>query len=204
MLRRICVLTVAVGLMLVPGADASLRSQYLELHKKSTATFGRDLVGRNIVADGMPARRTLRQFRGGHDVRLDSRPATRREIVRSVRTMRRWLAPPPPAPRPSAISQQQSQDTSPVQTAATPAPSGGGGGCSGMDAESGSDGYNAVGGGGKYLGCYQIDVGHYNGGSCSGLGTDPAGQDACAQIICRTEGAGAWTNPQGQNPCGRP
>jgi hypothetical protein len=71
-----------------------------------------------------------------------------------------------------------------------------------MSAESGSLGYanNTHAG---YVGCYQISADHFNGGSCSGLGTDPAGQDKCAAIICQTEGAGAWTNSSGQNPCGR-
>lgn len=71
-----------------------------------------------------------------------------------------------------------------------------------MSAESGSLGYNNNRNP-SYVGCYQISKDHFNGGSCSGLGTDPVGQDKCAAIICQTEGAGAWHNAAGQNPCGR-
>jgi hypothetical protein len=53
-----------------------------------------------------------------------------------------------------------------------------------------------------YVGCYQISMDHYApGGSCEGLGIDSSGQDACANVICQTEGAGAWTNSAGANPC---
>lgn len=99
--------------------------------------------------------------------------------------------PPPEAPPPAAPGY------SAAGTAST-----GGSGCVGMEAESGSAGYDAMSPTG-YIGCYQISPDHFTGsGSCAGLGTDPAGQDACAGIICATEGAGAWTNPEGANPCG--
>lgn len=109
----------------------------------------------------------------------------------------------PPAPEPTAAS-------SPAVVASVPAPAVSsvaaptGGGCVGMSAESGAAGYGAYNPSGGYIGCYQISPDHYAaGGSCAGLGTDPAGQDACAANICATEGAGAWTNSAGQNPCGR-
>lgn len=108
---------------------------------------------------------------------------------------------PPPEPTPTTAASlsdgvaSSTSASSSVQTASA--------GCVGMEAESGSAGYGAMSSTG-YIGCYQISPDHYNStGSCAGLGTDPAGQDACAAIICQTEGATAWTNSAGQNPCGR-
>jgi hypothetical protein len=84
-----------------------------------------------------------------------------------------------------------------------PTSSSGGLGCTGMEAESGTAGYSAVSPDGQYVGCYQIDEElHYgSGGVCEGLGTDPAGQDACAANICASQGSGAWTNAAGASPC---
>lgn len=110
--------------------------------------------------------------------------------------------PPPPLPEPvvQEVAQEVAAPTTPAPT--VPAPTGGSG-CVGMSAESGADGYSAMSPTG-YIGCYQISPDHFApGGSCAGYGTDPAGQDACANTICITEGPGAWTNDAGQNPCGR-
>lgn len=195
-------LAVAVpGIAHAESYRQQLKEQFNHLYPKAVHKVGKKEVGRQVVKYGMPVK--------GHPRK--SRPATNAELATANGVMRRWLAPAPPALAPTPAQAVRSNPT--VST--TPAPAqasggvsstgGGGGGCHGMSAESGSQGYNAVGGGGKYLGCYQIDVGHYApGGSCQGLGQDPAGQDQCAQVICRTEGPGAWTNPAGQNPCGRP
>jgi hypothetical protein len=138
--------------------------------------------GRNIVDDQLSSGEAPSQGR----------------VQRSIETMDRWLH---PAPAP-AIDSPTISTPAPAPVSVAPAPVGGSG-CVGMEAESGSAGYNAVSPDGNYIGCYQIGMEHYDGGSCSGLSTDAAGQDACAAIICQTEGAGAWTNPAGQNPCGR-
>lgn len=152
-------------------------TRYDALHDWATRTFGRKTVGRDICRYGMPRR-------GAGD-----RVPTKAEFADTMATLRRWKHPPAPPPEVQATSYQSSS---------------GGGGCVGMSAESGSAGYGAYNPKGGYIGCYQIAPGHYSkGGSCAGLGTDPAGQDACARIICNTEGAGAWTNAEGQNPCGR-
>lgn len=117
------------------------------------------------------------------------------------------VAPPyhPPKVTPEPVATNvPAEAPAPAPTPSTVAPPpAGGSGCVGMEAESGSAGYSATSANGM-IGCYQISPDHYAaGGSCAGLSTDPAGQDACAGRICATEGPGAWTNPAGENPCGR-
>lgn len=105
--------------------------------------------------------------------------------------------PPPPPPAPTTSSTTTYAATPPTTSYSS------GGGCVGMEAESGSTGY-ATDTGNGYIGCYQIAESNYGAtGPCAGLGTDPAGQDACAANICATQGPSAWTNPAGENPCGR-
>lgn len=156
-------------------------NHYRHLHGWARSSLGKDTPGRNIVFYGMPAKD------------WPDRLATKKELDTTIDVLERWWetahAPPVTSYQPQASASSY-----------------GGGGCTGMSAESGSAGYGAYNPAGPgYIGCYQIASGHYAaGGSCAGLGTDPAGQDACAQRICATEGPGAWTNSAGQNPCGRP
>lgn len=155
--------------------------RYDALHDWATEKFGKKTVGRDICRYGMPRGKT-----GG------ARVPTKAEFTDTMSVLNRWRHPPAPTQSVQASTSYQPQAS-------------GVGGCTGMSAESGSAGYDAYNPDGGYIGCYQIAPGHYAAdGSCAGLGTDPAGQDACAQRICATEGPGAWTNSAGQNPCGRP
>lgn len=192
----------AILLIAVPAGaepDRSIRTRTFEhigpkhckrydaLHDWATKQFGKKTVGRDICRYGMPKRK-------GDGARLP----TKAEYTDTMGVLNRWRHPPAPTPVQTSTGSQP-------QAGVSYGGGGGGGGCVGMSAESGSAGYNAYNPNGGYIGCYQIAPGHYAaGGSCAGLGTDPAGQDACAQRICATEGPGAWTNPAGQNPCGRP
>jgi hypothetical protein len=56
------------------------------------------------------------------------------------------------------------------------------------------DAYNATGCDGQgCIGAYQLHAQHFNGGVCSDLGTDPAGQDECAARLWNGgAGAGNW------------
>lgn len=175
-------LSIAVVLAVVPATAAEARhskfeTKIIHLRKQVDKKFGHKAAGRDIIKQGA----------------LGGKKPSRKLELRYRDTLLRMLTPPPVV-------------VSPIQTSAsaivTQPTSSGGGGCSGMSAESGSLGYNNNTHAG-YVGCYQISQDHFGStGSCHGLSTDPAGQDQCAQIICHTEGAGAWTNPQGQNPCG--
>lgn len=183
------VVAIAACLAIIPPSAAVARqpqskfeTKIVHLRKQVDHKFGKQAAGRELITQGAKS--------GG-------RPPMKLK-VRYRDNLRRMLTPPPvvvspiQAPPSAAVSQPTTSTSS------------GGGGCNGMSAESGSLGYNNSTHPG-YIGCYQISQDHYSStGSCHGLGTDPAGQDQCAQIICHTEGAGAWTNPQGQNPCGKP
>lgn len=184
-LKRLFVLAaLSVGLLIPATAlghddSKSIKHNYTSVYKQCRAAAGKDACGRNIRADGV-------------NVKGKDRAATKKDYQRSIPRLKsiRAMALAPP-------QQTASGHASTAHVASS------GGGCSGMSAESGSLGYNNNTHAG-YVGCYQISDEHYSaGGSCSGLGTDPSGQDKCAAIICQTEGAGAWTNPAGQNPCGR-
>lgn len=124
----------------------------------------------------------------------DAEPVSEDRIAESLARIERWLNPPEPEPVESAeyASTDNASEYAPAATSS--------GGCVGMSAESGSAGYAAMSPSG-YVGCYQIAPFHYSQGVCTGMGTDPAGQDACAAAICASQGAGAWTNSAGQNPC---
>lgn len=187
---RYLIIAVAV-IMAVTGfagtANSGVKNQYSHAYYSAVQRCGsKDAAGRNIRRYNLP----------------NGKKAHRKHYLRSMQTLDRLCRPlPKPAPAPTQAPTTQAPTQAP--THAPTSYSGGGGGCSGMSAESGKLGYNNNTHAG-YIGCYQISADHYSsGGSCSGLGTDPHGQDQCAAIICHTEGAGAWTNPQGQNPCAR-
>lgn len=169
------------------AAEAIYLARYAEAHRE----FGSATVGANVVDDGT----------GQHE----PYNVPDELVLEKAERLGNMLRPPPPPPEPVYVESTESSYSEPyVEPTYAPAPApvaSSAGGCVGMEAESGSLGYaNNTNPG--YIGCYQISDDHYAaGGSCEGLGTDPAGQDACAGVICSTEGAGAWTNPSGQNPC---
>lgn len=94
-------------------------------------------------------------------------------------------------------AQRAAQAQRPVTT--PQAPSGASGDCySGtpvppwiIDRESGGD-PNAVNPSSGAYGCYQLMPMHYNGGVCSDLGRDLAGQKACAQRLYDRAGLAPW------------
>jgi hypothetical protein len=182
-------LTAALVLAVAPASTAEARqpqskfeAKIVHLRKKVDKKFGPHAAGRDVIKQG---------------ARNGGRPPMKLK-VRYRDNLREMLAPP------VVVSPIQAPPSAAVSQPTTSYSGSGGSGCNGMSAESGSSGYNNTSHPG-YIGCYQISQDHYSpSGSCHGLGTDPAGQDACAQIICNTEGAGAWTNPQGQNPCNKP
>lgn len=184
-----CAVAIATCLAIISPTAAEARqpqskfeAKIVHLRKQVDKKFGPTAAGRDLIKQGAPD--------GG-------RPPMKLKI-RYRDNLREMLAPP------VVVSPIQAPPSAAVSQPTTSYSSSGGGGCNGMSAESGSSGYNNTSHPG-YIGCYQISQDHYSStGSCHGLGTDPAGQDKCAQIICQTEGAGAWTNPQGQNPCGKP
>lgn len=92
---------------------------------------------------------------------------------------------PPPAPAPVA---------EPAPEPAAPAT-----GCTGMEAESGTDGYSAYNASSDAEGCYQIipETEDYYGCELS----TPGGQDACMLEICGDVGNQAWA-ASGATPCG--
>lgn len=211
MRRRVSAVAVAACAVLavsVAPASANLRSEYLVLHKKTTARFGYQTVGRNIVHHGMPAKR-----RDPHGA--SARPATRREVRLSVERMRRWLAP-APAPQPVAStqtehtqpsststqgsgsgyqqgSQQATQPVSQAQSSPSYGSSGGGGMQSIAQCESGGN-PGAVGGGGQFRGKYQFTYGTWQsvGGSGDPAAAPEAEQDRRAAQLYAREGSSPW------------
>jgi len=166
----------------VPAAPASaverhtqcgskqVKRSYSANYKKVRKTFSKRTPGRNILKFGL----------------TDRKPSRCKDLARSNRTLRRWLAP-PPAPIVSG-------DVAPTSSTTAPAATGGRYAIPSyiVECESGGS-YTARNG--VHYGAYQINVPlHYGeGGVCAGLDTSPAGQDACASRIWNSSGAGAWT-----------
>jgi hypothetical protein len=155
---------------------ASLTAKYNRLYHKVAKTHGAQAPGRNIVKYG---------YRGKHGVR----PATNAEKARSVRTFRRWLAPPIPAP---AVS-----DNTPTAAAvsATTAATHTGGRYSIpeyiVQCESGGS-YNAVNPSSGARGAYQLMPGTY--AAYGGDGSwSPADQDRVAARLYAAEGSAPWS-----------
>jgi hypothetical protein len=131
--------------------DAALQRTYLKLYKKTKHRGGHP--GRNILLNGVAT----------HGGRV--RAATRTELGRSIRVLRRSSAASAVSPQLEAIAQ----------------------------CESGGD-PTAVGGGGLYRGKYQFSVGTWQsvGGSGDPAAAPEAEQDKRAAMLLARDGAGQW------------
>ena len=131
--------------------DAALQRTYLNLYEKTKRRGGHP--GRNILLNGVAT----------HQGRV--RSATRNELRRSLRVLRRSSARSAVSPQLEAIAQ----------------------------CESGSD-PTAVGGGGLYRGKYQFSVGTWQsvGGSGDPAAAPEAEQDRRAAALLARDGAGQW------------
>jgi hypothetical protein len=177
-MRKI-ILAALCGLLLsAPVTEAkSLKVTYSDLYHAVAKKHGKRAPGRNIRRDGVKTKR-------------GKRAATDAELARSIRTFRRWLAPPIPAAAPS--------DTAPSPVTASASSTGGKWAIPAyiVQRESGGDygAYNAGGCSGHgCIGAYQIDAAHFApGGECARKGTCPAGQDRCAATLWKQSGSNPW------------
>jgi hypothetical protein len=148
-----------------PEPNPAYEKRYLEVREKLVDRVGRRQAGRNIVVDGF-------QEKDGDVV-----PASREEVLASIKTMKVTLNPPEPEPEPAAV-------TSSTATGYT-----GGAAASSATAqcESGGD-YTAVNPAG-YYGAYQFDQSTWDAYAPSGYqGVNPAEappevQDAAATSV---------------------
>lgn len=177
-MRKIIVAACAAFLLSVPAAEArSLTATYTHLYHAVAKAHGKRAPGRNIARFGVRTKH-------------GTRDATAHELGRSIRTFKRWLAPPLPVPLAS--------DRAPTATTASAASTGGRWAIPAyiVMRESGGDygAYNARGCGGRgCIGAYQIDAQHFApGGECAGMGTSPAGQDRCAATLWKQGGSNPW------------
>ena len=142
---------------------------YEHAYQQVAHKLGKRAPGRNIIKDGVAARRA----------------ATDAETVSSLHLLERMLG--------AATSAGPAPATSAGATAAPAAPSAGAGGVpacaseSGTNYSTGSSNTNASSGA---TGRYQITPSTAANYGCN-LST-PSGQDACAQTIYAHQGAGAW------------
>lgn len=164
----------------VPASTPTgLQAHYSHLYHKVARRFGTRAPGRNINAQGVRVRYKQHDGRIVHAVR----PARPGELGRSIRTFKRWLAPPIPTAH-SADVVPTSANTAPVTTGgkfSIPAYI--------VQCESGGN-YNARNASGAY-GAYQIMPGTSVAYGCDM--SSPAGQDACAAKIYARQGAAPWT-----------
>jgi hypothetical protein len=131
--------------------DAALQHTYLKLYSKTNRRGGHP--GRNILLNGVAT----------HGGRV--RSATRTELRRSIRVLRRSSATSAVSPQLEAIAQ----------------------------CESGGD-PTAIGGGGLYRGKYQFSVGTWRsvGGTGDPAAAPEAEQDRRAAMLLAGSGAGQW------------
>ena len=131
--------------------DSALQRTYLKLYSKTNRRGGHP--GRNILLNGVAT----------HGGRV--RSATRTELRRSIRVLRRSAAAGAVSPQLEAIAQ----------------------------CESGGD-PTAIGGGGLYRGKYQFSVGTWRsvGGSGDPAAAPEAEQDRRAAMLLARSGAGQW------------
>jgi len=153
-------------------ASHALRHTYGTLYRRVSRRFGQRTPGRHIVHFGMRVR--------SHG-RWRVRTATSHEVGRSIRTFRRWLAPPIPAARAGDGS-----------ALAPPYSSGGNWSIPAYIVNCESHGnYGAVNPSSGAYGAYQIMPSTAAAYGCD-LST-PRGQDACAARIWARQGPGAWS-----------
>ena len=170
MKRMMLLLATAMLISLTPGLAAAKpptaahARAYEHTYHRVSQTFGHRVPGRNIVRDGLAARR----------------PATDAETVSSLHVLQRMLAP-------------AAAPTTTAAAALGAAPSAGGAGVPACASESGSNystGAGNTNGSSGATGRYQILPSTAAGYGCSLV--TAAGQDACAQTIYQHQGAGAW------------
>lgn len=160
---------VALG---APTAEAkSLKNTYSGLYYAVAKSHGKRVPGRNIRKQGVRTKHGTRE-------------ASNRELARSIRTFRRWLAPPV-----SAVGAHDGPAT------AAPAYAGGRYAIPAgiVMCESGGDygAYNPSSGAG---GAYQILPSTWDayGGTGSPQTASPAEQDRIAERVWKGQGRGAW------------
>jgi membrane-bound lytic murein transglycosylase B len=146
---------------------------YSRWYYKSANRFGTRQPGRNIRRYGLKG------------TKAHVKPSRCADLKRSIRTFRRWFAPPRPTPQPG------DQAPTTAKVASTPHYAGGRYSIPAyiVNCESGGD-YNARNASGAY-GAYQIMPGTASAYGCD-LST-PAGQDTCAAKIYSREGAAPWS-----------
>lgn len=169
-MRKTVLAAAAVAITMIAGAQPAtaatrLEQRYTALYHHVAKKLGKDTPGRNIRRHGVRTKK-------GH-----VRPARDAELARSIRTFRRWLAPPvAPVKAGDGIS-------------ANPTRAGGAYAIPSyivMRESGGSYGaYNPTGCSGHgCIGAYQLDAAHFRaGGACAGMSTSPAGQDQCAATL---------------------
>lgn len=184
-MRRVILCAVALCAVLLSGvspahAETKLEKRYSALYHAVKDKHGKRTPGRNIRRHGVKTKR-------------GTRDASNAELARSIRTFRRWLAPPVPAAAPG--------DIAPVASSASATSTGGKFAIPSyiVMRESGGDygAYNANGCVTKTsrgcIGAYQIASFHYAaGGACAGFGQHPAGQDKCAAKLWDQSGSAPW------------
>lgn len=180
-MRKLIVAALAALLLsAVPAEAKTLKDTYSGLYFAVAKEHGKRTPGRNIRRQGVKTKHGTRDARNA-------------ELARSIRTFRRWLAPPVPVPAAS--------DRMPTATTATASQTGGKWAIPSyiVQRESGGDygAYNANGCVTKTsrgcIGAYQIASFHFApGGACAGYGTAPAGQDRCAAKLWSQSGSSPW------------
>jgi hypothetical protein len=176
-------LAAVVAFGAAPAEAKTLRGTYGSLYRSVAKHHGKRAPGRNIVKYGVQTKHGTRR-------------ATSREVARSVRTFRRWLAPPPApaaiyvAPRDVAVAPRS------APAAAAPAYSGGRYAIPASIVQCESRGnyhaYNPSSGAG---GAYQIIPSTWRayGGSGSPHTAPPAEQDRIARKVWAEQGRSAWS-----------
>ncbi len=164
------------------GASADytpLSEKYLHEHTKCDQLHGDAACGRNIVKLGVVTKRA------GRDAGEVARGPTAREKAKSIRTLRR-LGRPAPVARAEAPTSVQGSGATPGSTL------GSGSGLAGIaECESGGD-PSAVGGGGRYRGKYQFDLGTWR--AYGGTGDPAAAPESEQDRIASRAPRSSWPN----------
>lgn len=178
-MKKILTAAIAAVLVVVPEAasshQAGMSHTYKHLYYKVQRTLGTRAPGRQIVSHGVATK---------HGVRA----ATKAEIAKSIRQLRKLLAPPPvylkrvavqPTLKPAGVETASVQAGYPLSAIAS--------------CESGGD-PGAVSSGGAYRGKYQFDYRTW--ASVGGTG-DPAAaseqeQDRRASLLYAQRGSSPW------------
>lgn len=174
-----------VGSMTSVASAQSLSGTYNELRVAVKAKFSDSAPGRKITTEGVRFRWISDDGQRRH---WATRPARNAEVARSIRTFRRWLAPP--------VAHVGKNDAAPTSAAkAQPHVAGGRWSIPSyiVQCESGGN-YRALNPSGAG-GAYQIMPGTwsaYGGSNVAPQNASPAEQDAVAARIYRAQGAAPW------------